>query len=61
MTIWKLYDAIEQALALLALIGTVAAVLTAGIGRSIGAPVTSAPQFAQLFLIWTCMLGAILP
>lgn len=58
MTIWKLYDAIEQALALLALIGTVAAVLTAGIGRSIGAPVTSAPQFAQLFLIWTCMLGA---
>ena len=58
MTIWKLYDGIEQALALLALIGTVAAVLTAGIGRSIGAPVTSAPQFAQLFLIWTCMLGA---
>ncbi|MGR3592398.1 MAG: TRAP transporter small permease [Limimaricola soesokkakensis] len=58
MIFWKLYDGIEQALALIALIGTVAAVLTAGIGRSIGAPVTSAPQFAQLFLIWTCMLGA---
>ena len=58
MHLWKLYDGIEQALALLALVGTVVAVLTAGIGRSVGAPVTSAPQFAQLFLIWTCMLGA---
>ena len=58
MHLWKLYDGIEQALALLALVGTVVAVLTAGIGRSLGAPVTSAPQFAQLFLIWTCMLGA---
>jgi TRAP-type C4-dicarboxylate transport system permease small subunit len=33
-------------------------VLVAAIGRTAGAPVTSAPQFAQLFLIWTCMFGA---
>lgn len=55
---WKAYDRVEMVFALLMLTATVVAVLTAGIGRSIGAPVTSAPQFAQLFLIWTCMIGA---
>jgi len=55
---WKLYDRIEMAFALLMLAATVIAVLVAAIGRSLGAPVTSAPQFAQLFLIWTCMFGA---
>ena len=34
------------------------AVLVAAVGRSAGMPVTSAPQFAQLFLIWTIMFGA---
>ncbi len=55
---WRLYDRIETILALLLLSATVVAVLVAAIGRSIGLPVTSAPQFAQLFLLWTCMFGA---
>jgi TRAP-type C4-dicarboxylate transport system permease small subunit len=58
MALWKIYDRAEGVFALLALIATVLAVLVAAIGRSLGTPVTSAPQFAQLFLIWTCMLGA---
>ena len=55
---WRLYDRLEISLALLLLIATVLAVLVAAVGRSIGMPVTSAPQFAQLFLLWTCMFGA---
>ncbi|MCF6370352.1 TRAP transporter small permease [Rhizobium halophilum] len=55
---WRLYDRLETALALLFLSATVVAVLVAAIGRSIGLPLTSAPQFAQLFLLWTCMFGA---
>jgi TRAP-type C4-dicarboxylate transport system permease small subunit len=55
---WRLYDRIEIVLALLLLAATVLAVLVAAVGRSIGLPVTSAPQFAQLFLLWTCMFGA---
>lgn len=58
MAFWRTYDRIETALALLALVGVVLAVLAAGIGRSIGAPIATAPQYAQLFLIWACMLGA---
>lgn len=57
-TFWKLYDRIELGLALAVMMAMVAAVLTAAIGRVIGSPNASAPQFAQLFLIWTCMLGA---
>lgn len=58
MKFWKLYDLLETVIALMVLSATVIAVLVAGVGRTVGAPVTSAPQFAQLFLIWTCMLGA---
>ncbi|GAW37161.1 tripartite ATP-independent periplasmic transporters, DctQ component [Roseovarius sp. A-2] len=58
MIFWKLYDWIELTVGLLALAATVAAVLVAAVGRSLGMPVTSAPQFAQLFLIWTVMFGA---
>lgn len=55
---WKIYDRVEMVFALAMLAATVAAVLAAAVGRSLGMPVTSAPQFAQLFLIWTCMFGA---
>lgn len=55
---WKIFDRIEQVLALAALTGLVLAVLFAAIGRSIGAPVAAAPQYAQLALIWACVLGA---
>lgn len=54
----KLFDRLEQIFALIMLCCMVLAVLVAGIGRSLGSPVMSAPQFAQLFLIWTCVLGA---
>jgi TRAP-type C4-dicarboxylate transport system permease small subunit len=57
-TFWKLYDRLEMAVALVAVLAMVIAVLVAAVGRSIGLPVASAPQFAQLFLIWSCMLGA---
>lgn len=57
-TFWKFYDRLELAVALLAIGAMVTAVLIAAVGRTIGAPVASAPQFAQLFLIWSCMLGA---
>ncbi|SDX87050.1 TRAP transporter small permease [Citreimonas salinaria] len=56
--LWRIFDRAEQALALLALLGLVVAVLVAGIGRSLGAPVTAAPSYAQLALIWACLLGA---
>lgn len=55
---WKYYDRLEVALTLFAVSAMIIAVLTAAVGRSIGLPVASAPQTAQLFLIWTCMLGA---
>lgn len=55
---WRRYDMTETVLAVLMLSATVLTVLAAAIGRTAGAPVTSAPQFAQLFLIWTVMLGA---
>lgn len=55
---WRLYDRVELFVTLLFLTATVVAVLVAAVGRSIGLPLTSAPQFAQLFLIWTCMFGA---
>lgn len=55
---WKFYDRLELALALMAVTAMVVSVLVAAIGRSIGLPVASAPQLAQLFLIWSCMLGA---
>ncbi|PRD44894.1 DctQ-like TRAP transporter subunit [Phyllobacterium phragmitis] len=56
--LWRIYDRVELVLALILLTATVSAVLIAAIGRTLGAPVTSAPQFAQLFLLWTCMFGA---
>ncbi|WP_198174068.1 TRAP transporter small permease [Mesorhizobium xinjiangense] len=55
---WKVYDRIEVTLAVIVLVAMVATVLVAAIGRTVGLPVGSAPTFAQLFLIWTCMLGA---
>lgn len=55
---WKIYDRIELVLALSMLAATVFAVLLTAVGRSVGLPITSGPQFAQLFLIWTCMIGA---
>ncbi|MDN5785747.1 TRAP transporter small permease [Pseudorhodobacter sp.] len=58
MRIFKIYDWIETVLALVALAGLVLAVLIAAIGRSLGWPVAAAPQYAQLALIWACMLGA---
>lgn len=58
MAFWKIYDRLEWGIGLLVLVATVMAVLIAAIGRSMGQPVTSAPQFAQLFLIWTVMFGA---
>ncbi|MEN3793503.1 TRAP transporter small permease [Fulvimarina sp. MAC3] len=54
----KVFDRIEQVLALVALSALVVAVLFAGIGRSIGLPIIGASQYAQLALIWACMLGA---
>lgn len=56
--IGRIYDLVEAGVALLALALTVGSVLAAGIGRSIGSPVSSAAQFALLFLIWACVLGA---
>ncbi len=58
MSPWTIYDRIEEGLALAALSGVVLSVLIAAIGRSLGEPVTAAPQYAQLALIWSCMLGA---
>ncbi|MBE3636778.1 TRAP transporter small permease [Mangrovicoccus algicola] len=58
MRFWKIYDGVETVLTLAALAGVVIAVLASGIGRSIGAPLAAAPQYAQLCLIWTIMLGA---
>lgn len=58
MAFWRFYDGLERLIALLALAGVVLAVLASGIGRSIGHPLTAAPQYAQLSLIWAVMLGA---
>ncbi len=58
MNIWTIYDRIEEGLALVALSGVVLSVFIAAVGRSLGEPVTAAPQYAQLALIWSCMLGA---
>lgn len=58
MALWKIFDRVEQVVALIALLGVVLSVLLAGIGRSIGLPMAAAPQYAQLSLIWACMLGA---
>lgn len=58
MTFWTLYDRLEWAIGLLTLTATVVVVFVAAVGRTFGMPVTSAPQFAQLFLLWTCMFGA---
>lgn len=55
---WKVYDGLETVIALAMLSVCVLTVLAAAIGRTIGSPVQSAPQFALLFLIWTVMLGA---
>ncbi|MBU2957618.1 TRAP transporter small permease [Paracoccus sp. 1_MG-2023] len=58
MSFWRIFDLVERTAALLALVGVVLAVLIAGVGRSLGWPVAAAPQYAQLALIWSCMLGA---
>lgn len=54
----KLFDKIEEIAAVVFLAGTVLAVLAGAIGRSMGHPIPSGPEIAQLLLIWTCMLGA---
>ncbi len=54
---WKVYDRIELTIAVLALVAMVLTVFVAATGRTVGVPVGSASTFAQLFLIWTCMLG----
>lgn len=54
----KLFDRLEELVAVLLLAGTVVAVLVGAIGRSMGHPVPSGPEIAQLLLIWTCMIGA---
>lgn len=54
----KLFDKLEELVAVILLAGTVIAVLVGAIGRSVGHPVPSGPEIAQLLLIWTCMLGA---
>lgn len=54
----KLFDKLEELVAVMLLAGTVIAVLVGAIGRSVGHPVPSGPEIAQLLLIWTCMFGA---
>ena len=54
----RIFDRIEQGLALAALCALVIAVLSAGIGRTINHPVLAAAQYAQLALIWACVLSA---
>ncbi len=54
----KLFDKLEELVAVVLLSGTVIAVLVGAIGRSIGRPVPAGPEIAQLLLIWTCMFGA---
>lgn len=54
----KLFDRLEELVAVFLLAGTVVAVLVGAIGRSMGHPVPSGPEIAQLLLIWTCMIGA---
>lgn len=54
----RLFDRLEELLAVALLAGTVIAVLAGAIGRSMGHPVPSGPEIAQLLLIWTCMFGA---
>ncbi|MDN3711309.1 TRAP transporter small permease [Paracoccus cavernae] len=54
----KLFDKVEEITAVVFLAGTVTAVLVGAVGRSMGHPVPSGPEIAQLLLIWTCMLGA---
>ena len=56
--LWKWYDTAEAILAVLLLAACVLTVLVAAVGRSVGAPVQSAPQIALLFLIWAVVLGA---
>lgn len=55
---WKLFDRVEELIAVLLLGGVVLAVLAGAIGRAVGHPVPAGPEIAQLLLIWTCMLGA---
>lgn len=54
----RMFDKLEELVAVMLLSGTVIAVLVGAIGRSVGHPVPSGPEIAQLLLIWTCMFGA---
>ncbi|MCS0495802.1 TRAP transporter small permease [Ancylobacter sp. MQZ15Z-1] len=54
----KIFDRVEEILALVFLAGTVTAVLVGAVGRSVGVPIPAGPEIAQLLLIWTCMFGA---
>ncbi len=54
----KLFDRAEELVAVMLLAGTVLAVLVGAVGRSMGHPVPSGPEIAQLLMIWTCMIGA---
>lgn len=55
---FKLFDRIEEGVAVLFLAGTVISVLVGAVGRSVGFPFPMGPEIAQLLLIWTCMIGA---
>lgn len=57
---WKLYDRIIEILAVGFLTGTVTAVFIGALMRAVGHPIASAPEIAQLLLIWTVVLGATL-
>ena len=58
MRFWTIYDRVEWVIGLTMMAATVGTVFVAAVGRTMGVPLTSAPQFAQLFLLWTCMFGA---
>ena len=55
----KMFDRLEELVAVALLAGTVGAVLVGAIGRSVGHPVPAGPEIAQLLLIWTCMSAAV--
>jgi TRAP-type C4-dicarboxylate transport system permease small subunit len=54
----KIFDRLEEIIAIIFLSGTVLAVIIGAVGRSVGYPVPAGNEIAQLLLIWTVMLGA---
>ena len=55
---WKIFDRCEEILAVGFLAATVLSVLAGAIGRASGHPFPMGAEIAQLFLIWSCMIGA---